>query len=106
MVVFKVLSKIGKVISLDEDRWRHVLEHPEMENQLDRTKKTVVNPDEIRQSVHDPSILLFYKLHEETPVTEKYLLAVIKILNREGFIVTAFFTDRVKKGGLVWRKKP
>jgi hypothetical protein len=106
VVVFQVLSKMGKVVSLDEDRWRHVLEHPEMENQLDRIKETVVNPDEVRESVHDPSVLLFYKLYVETQVTEKYLLVAIKTLNREGFIVTAFFTDRVKKGGLVWKKKP
>jgi len=51
------------------------------------------------------SINLFYKLYEKTPVTEKYLLVVIKTVNREGFIVTAFFTDRVKKGGVVWKKK-
>ena len=106
MVVFKILSKMGKVVSLNEDRWRHVLEHPEMKNQLGRIKETVVNPDEVRESVHDPSVLLFYKLYEETLVTEKYLIVVIKTLNREGFIVTAFFTDRVKKGGVVWKKKP
>ena len=106
MVVFKILSKTGRVVSLDEERWRHVLEHPEMKTQLDRIKETAVNPDEVRASVHDSSVLLFYKFYEETPVTEKYLIVVIKSLNREGFIVTAFFTDRVKKGGLVWRKKP
>ncbi|MGC8896310.1 MAG: hypothetical protein ACP5LB_06075 [Candidatus Bathyarchaeia archaeon] len=78
MVVFKILSKMGKV----------------------------VNPDEVRTSVHDASALLFYKLYKKTPVTEKYLTVVIKPLNREGFIVTAFFTDRVKKSDLVWRKKP
>ena len=105
MVVFKIISKMGKLVSLDEDRWRHVLEHPEMKNQLDRIKETVVNPDEIRESIHDPSVLLFYKLYEKTPVTEKHLLVVIKTVNREGFIVTAFFTDRVKKGGVVWKKK-
>ncbi len=106
MVVFKVISKVGKVVTLDENRWRHVLEHPEMRNQLDRIKETVANPDEVRESVHDFSVLLFYKLYTETPVTEKYLLVVVKILDREGFIVTAFFTDRVKKGGLVWKKRP
>jgi len=97
---------MGNVVSLDEERWHHVLEHPEMKNQLARIKETVVNPDEVRASIHDPSVLLFYKLYEKTPVTEKYLIVVIKFLNKEGFIVTAFFTDRVKKGGLVWRKKP
>jgi len=106
VIVFKIFSKMGKVVSLDEDRWRHVLNHPEMRDQLDRIKETVMNPDEVRESTHDPSILLFYRLYEETPVTDKYLLVVIETQNREGFIVTAFFTDRVKKGGLVWRKKP
>lgn len=106
MIVFKVLSKMGKVVSLDEERWRHVLEHPEMNNQLDRIKETIMSPDEVIESVHDPTILLFYKLYKETSVTEKYLLAIIKALNREGFIVTAFFTDRVKKGEVVWKKKP
>jgi len=104
VALFKIRSKMGKVVSLDENRWRHVLEHPEMQNQLDRIKKTVVNP-EVRESIHDPSVLLFYKLYEETPVTEKYLLVIIKALNREGFIVTAFFADRVRKGGVVWKKK-
>jgi molybdopterin synthase catalytic subunit len=106
VVVFKIFSKIGKTISLDEDRWRHVLNHPEMKTQLDRIKETIMNPDEIRESTHDPSVLLFCKLYGETPVTEKYLLVVIETQNREGFIVTAFFTDRVKKGGVMWKKKP
>jgi hypothetical protein len=68
VVVFQVLSKMGKVVSLDEDRWRHILEHPEMKNQLDRIKETAANPDEVRASIHDSSVLLFYKLYEETPV--------------------------------------
>jgi len=106
VVVFKIFSKMGKVVSLDEDRWRHVLSHPEMKDQLEGIKETVMNPDEVRESTHDPSILLFYKLYEETPVTEKYLLVVIETQNREGFIVTAFFTDTMKKGGVVWKKKP
>jgi hypothetical protein len=31
-----------------------------------RIKETVVNPDEVRKSVHDPAVLLFYKLYVET----------------------------------------
>ena len=73
---------------------------------MDKIRETVVNPDEARESTHDPSALLLYKLYEETPVTEKYLLVVIKTLNREGFIVTSFFTDKVKKGVVAWKKNP
>jgi len=32
MMVFKILSSMGKIVSLDEERWRHIIEHPEMEN--------------------------------------------------------------------------
>jgi hypothetical protein len=44
--------------------------------------------------------------YRNTPVTEKYLLAVVRMLNEEGFIVTAFFTGTVKRGDLVWSRKP
>jgi hypothetical protein len=32
-------------------------------------------------------------------VTEKYLLLVVKHLNDEGFIITAFFVARIRKEG-------
>lgn len=34
----------------------------------------------------------------------KYLLVAVQVLDGEGFIVTAFFTDKVKRGGLIWKK--
>ena len=103
--MLKVRSKLEKVIRLDEDRWRHVLGHPEMENQRSKVKETLVDPDEIRESVRSSSIWLFYKLYTGTPVSKKYLLVAVQVLNGEGFIVTAFFTDKVKKGDLIWKKK-
>lgn len=106
MAVLRAVSKMGNVVSLSDDRWRHVLDHPEMKGQLDRIKKTVVDPYEIRESTHDPSVLMFYRLYENTPVTEKYLLVIVRIMNEEGFIVTAFYTDRLKKGDVVWKRKP
>jgi hypothetical protein len=32
------------------------------------------------------------------------MLVVTKILNKEGFIITAFFTDKIKKGEIIWKK--
>jgi len=103
-VVLEVRSKLGKAVKLDEDRWKHVLEHPEMKDQLHRMKEALVDPDEIRESVHAPSIWMFYKLYPHSPVSEKYMLVIVEVSDGEGFIVTAFFTDKVKKGGLLWRK--
>jgi len=105
LVVFEVLSKLEKTVRLDEDRWKHILEHPEMANQLDKLKETLINPDEVRRSTYDTSVWLFHKLYTNTPITTKYLLVAIKVLNEEGFIVTAFFTDKMKRGKAIWRRK-
>jgi hypothetical protein len=75
-----------------------------MKEQLHHMKEALVDPDEIRESMHTPSIWMFYKLYPHSPVSEKYLLVIVKVSDGEGFIVTAFFTDKLKKGGLLWKK--
>jgi hypothetical protein len=44
VVVFQVPSRVGKAVSLNESIWHHVLEHPEMKNQLETVKETLANP--------------------------------------------------------------
>jgi len=97
-------TKLNKIIFLDKKRRKHVLEHPEMKNQLNKIKETLEFPDEIRESLYIKSIWLFYKFYFNTPVSDKYMLVVTKILNKEGFIITAFFTDKIKKGEIIWKK--
>ena len=104
MVVFEVQSKLGKTVRLDEARWKHILEHQEMENQNSKIEETLLDPDEVWESAHSASMWLFYKLYAKSPVSQKYMLVVVQVLDGEGFIVTAFFTDKVKKGGLIWKK--
>jgi hypothetical protein len=99
------MSKLGKMVRLDEDHWKHVQEHLEMVDELDKLKQTLSEPDEIRTSVYDSSVWLFYRLYNHTPVTEKYSLVIVRVLNEEGFILTAFFTDTVKKGNRIWNRK-
>lgn len=102
--MLEVRSKLEKVIRLDDYRWKHMLAHPEMENQLSKVEETLVDPDEVRESVRSSSVWLFYKLYTKTSVSRKYLLVAVQVLDGEGFIVTAFFTDKVKRGGLIWKK--
>ena len=102
--MLRVVCKLGKVVRLDRDRWVHMLSHPEMRKQRYRIKGTLVDPDEIRKSIRGSQVWLFYKLYEKTPVTWKFMLVVVQVLNGEGFIVTAFFTDKIKKGDLIWKK--
>ena len=75
-------------------------------DEMNSLRETVLEPDEVRRSIHDPNVWLFYRHYKKSPVSEKYLLAEVRIQNEEGFIVTAFFTDTMKKGKSVWSRKP
>lgn len=81
-----------------------MLSPPEMREQRNRVKATLIDPDEVRESTQSSELWLFYKFYETTPVTKKFMLVVVRVLNAEGFIVTAFFTDKIKKGEIVWKK--
>jgi len=47
---------------------------------------------------------LFYRNYETTPVSHKFLCVVVKVLPDDLFMITAYFTDTVKKGLLLWEK--
>jgi len=102
-MIFQITTKLDKLVILDERRYEHILDHTEMKNQIERVKETLRSPEEIRESIYDKSIWLFYKFYPKTPVTKKYMLVVVKVLNSKGFIITAFYTDEIKKGELVWK---
>ncbi|MDE3091980.1 MAG: hypothetical protein KGJ80_21615, partial [Chloroflexota bacterium] len=53
-------------------------------------------------SHHDATVDLYHRLYEETPVTRKYLVVIVKYLEQDAFVVTAFFTDKEKKGKRIW----
>ncbi len=75
-----------------------------MQDQLERIKETLTDSDIIKESSHDSSVRLYYRFYKTTPVTEKYLLVAVKLLDDKGFIITAFYTDRIKKGTTIWEK--
>ena len=41
---------------------------------------------------------------ERSPVGRKYLMAAVKILSDDAFVITAFFTDELKGGKDIWPK--
>jgi CO dehydrogenase/acetyl-CoA synthase beta subunit len=93
-------------IRLTPKREHHIFtDHPEMEGQLEKIKETLKEPDIIIRSKSDFSVQLFYKNYSKTPVTNKYLCSVVKILENQSFIITAYFIDSIKKGEVLWKKK-
>ena len=63
-------------------------------------KAALERPDEIRQSRTDAQVLLFYKAEG----ARRWLCAVVKRLNGQAFLITAYPTDAIKEGVRVWPK--
>ena len=104
-VVFTVVDQFKRTIRLTTRQQGHIRSRQEMREQEDRIRETIALPDVVKVSQHDPQVLCYYRWYEMTPVTSKYLLCIVKVLNhQEGFIITAFYTDKVKGGPVLWEK--
>lgn len=106
-IVFEGKSKLKRKIRLTDEQWKHIrTRHKEMDNQLNKMKSTLVKPDFVYHSPKEKNYH-YYKFFKQTPITEKFLLLVVKHLNREGYIITAFFLSKIKtkEKVLIWQKK-
>jgi len=93
-------------IKLTDERQEHIeVDHPEMLGQIDKIQETLSNPDIIVRSRTDPDVELFYRHYDITPVTEKYLCVVLKVLVGDLFIITAYLTDTIKRDEMLWERK-
>jgi len=104
--IFEVVAKFSKKIILTEGKYDHVCKrHPEVLGETNKMKKTLASPHIVRKSLYNEKVWLFYRFFEDTPVTEKYLMVAARVFNNEGFVVTSYFTDKVKIGEEIWKEK-
>jgi hypothetical protein len=93
-------------IRLTDERQKHIeVDHPEMSGQIAKLQETLIKPDIIVRSQIDPEVELFFRHYSITPVTDKYLCVVVKSTPEDLFIITAFFTDSIKRGEVLWERK-
>jgi hypothetical protein len=76
-----------------------------MTEQIEKIRETLSSPERIVRSRTDSDAELFYRYYNITPVTKKYLCVVVKVFADDLFIITAYFTDTIKKGDVLWIKK-
>lgn len=94
----------GNKVVLTEERRAHLLEHPEMRQQENRLAETLLTPDVVVQSQSDGTVGLFHRVYRQLAIGDKYICVVVKYTRNSAFIITAYFTDRVKRGGVLWRR--
>ena len=96
----------GRSIRLTDERFDHLqVHHPEMSGQLDRMFETLSDPDIVMRSKVDVSVELFYKHYSGSPVSDKFLCIVVKTSGNDNFVITAYYTDTVKRGEVLWERK-
>ena len=92
-------------IRLTEERQLHLqTAHPEMTDAIPRIAETLASPDNVIRSRTDETAELFYRYYQSTPVTSKFLCTVVKVLEDDNFIITAYYTDTIKQGERLWEK--
>jgi len=101
-ILFEADTPLGFAVRVTRNYWEFIvsIKHPSMANREKEVSDVLKHPDEIRQSLTDPSVFLFYK--KVRP--DKWVCAIAKRLNKVGFLITTYPTDSIKEGGRIWQK--
>jgi hypothetical protein len=95
----------GQSVRLTDERWRHIVGHPEMAGLERAMEETLREPELVVRSASDPSAALNYRYYRRTLIGDKWLCVVVKYGANEPFVLTAYLTDKPKKGDVLWHKQ-
>jgi hypothetical protein len=100
--LFDVLTPLGFRVRVTHAYWELIttIKHPTMAGHEADVEETLRNPDEIRLSKSDPQVYLFYKPKQ----AGRWVCAVTKRMDGEGFLITTYPTDAIKEGERIWPK--
>ena len=95
----------GRTVRLTDERLAHILEHPELREMEEKIARVLNVPAEVRISRTDETVQLFYNYYAQTEVGGKWLCVVVKATADDAFVITAYLTDKLKAGEILWPKK-
>lgn len=95
----------GRRVRLTDERLNHMRAfHPELANPVRRIRETLIDPERVVQSASDTAVSLFYRFYRTSPVGPKYFAVVVKFIGDDYFVLTSYFTDKIKQGDVLWTK--
>jgi len=83
-------KKVGKIDSKMEELITM------MGTPIEEIKEALQKPDKITTFSFDEDIKYYYKYVKSRVSSAKYLLAIVKYLNGEGYIITSYFVRHIK----------
>jgi hypothetical protein len=99
-LLFEVMTPLGFQVRVTQAYWKIItsIKHPIMAGREADVEDALKNPDEIRVSKRDPNVYLFYKSEQ----VRRWVCAVTKRLDGNGFLITTYPTDAIKEGERIW----
>jgi hypothetical protein len=94
----------GREVRLTDERLRHILNHKELADAYERIEETIRSPQTVVVSRSDSAVNLAYRFYAKTLVGGKYLCIVVKYAEEDAFVLTAYLTDKIKAGEVIWPK--
>ncbi len=97
---FEILTPLGVRVRTTPSYWAKIttFKHPIIREREDFVKQVLQEPTQVRRSRIAPTVYLYYR-----PEPPYFLCVVARHLNGEGFIITIYRTDQIKRGELVWK---
>ena len=97
---------LGREIIVTPGRLNHIHEfHPFMVGHINLIGQTLSEPDEVRESSAAPTVHLFYRWYTNLSIGDQFICVVLKVNPFMGTVITAYPTDRIKRGELVWKRE-
>ena len=100
--LFDIATPLGFSVHVTLTYWNLIVgvKHPAMTGREHEVQQTLKDPDEIRESRSDPDVYLFYRAER----AGRWICAVVRRLNGNGFLITTYPTDSIKEGSRLWQK--
>ena len=95
---------LGRGVRLTDERLAHIRSHPEMESAEAWIGDILAEPEQVIASLQDESVHPFYRFLPDTIVGAKWACVVVKSVSENPFVLTAYLTDKPKRGVVQWPK--
>ncbi len=101
-IYFQCKTPLGIIVRTTKEYWERIvtIKHPSIKKYTSEAKVALRDPDQVRKSKQDKRVHLYYKK------IGKVWICVIAdhMSDNEGYIITAYLTDRIKEGEKVYGK--
>ena len=93
--IFETIDKTGKKVILTKERWSHIRQKHGLVESPEEIQQTLTNPIKTF-FIEEKNKTYFYNYFKHKKHKSKFLKVVVKYLNDQGYIKSAYFTRSIK----------